>query len=112
MRSSYWTWWIILVGSAHHLWAGFFVLGQFGQAISPSSEVPSECFCWHLYQPPHTMLLQPQLACVTLKRQRAARGERAPRVPSIVDGFSRLPWLVYAGGTVAPDVCHRVLVAA
>ena len=38
-------------------------------------------------------------------------GERAPRAPSIVDVFSLLPSLAYAGGIVAPDVCPLVLVA-
>ncbi len=40
-----------------------------------------------------------------------ARGKRAPRAPSIVDGFCRLPSLAYAVGSAAPDVCPLVLVA-
>jgi hypothetical protein len=54
--------WIILVASANSLWAGFFVMGQSGEAISPRSEAPSDFFCWHVHQPPHDMFLQPHLA--------------------------------------------------
>jgi len=35
---SNWTWWIIQATSAKPHWAGFFVSGQSGQAISPWSE--------------------------------------------------------------------------
>jgi hypothetical protein len=41
-RCSHWRWWRILIASENPLWAGFFVSGQSGQAISPSSEVPSD----------------------------------------------------------------------
>jgi len=47
-----------------------------------------------------------------LKRKRTARGKRAPRVPSIVDGFCPLPWLGCAVGSVAPDGCLLVLVSS
>ncbi len=36
-------------------------------------------------------------------------GKRAPRAPSIVGWFSRLPWLAYAGDSVAPDVYRLAL---
>jgi len=39
-------------------------------------------------------------------------GKRAPPSLSIVGSFFPLPWLAYAAGTVAPDVCHLALVAA
>jgi hypothetical protein len=39
-------------------------------------------------------------------------GKRAPRAPSIVGWFCRLPVLPYAGGRVVPPVCHLALVAA
>ena len=39
-------------------------------------------------------------------------GMRVPRAPSIVDVFSRLPWLVYDVGSVELEVCHLVLAAA
>jgi len=58
------------------------------------------------------MTLQPHLASVALKRKPAARGERAPRAPSIVDVFCRLPWLEYDAGSVVPKACHLALVAA
>jgi hypothetical protein len=41
-----------------------------------------------------------------------ARGKRAPRAPSIVDVFFRLPSPEFAVGTLAPDGCHLALVAA
>jgi hypothetical protein len=69
-------------------------------------------FCWHLHRPPHDMTLQPHLASVALKRKPAARGKRAPRAPSIVGWFCRLPELPYAVDSVAPDVCHLFLEAA
>jgi hypothetical protein len=37
---------------------------------------------------------------------------RAPRAPSIVGWFCRLPSLAYAAGSVAPPVCYLALVAA
>jgi hypothetical protein len=58
------------------------------------------------------MTLQPHLASGALKRKAAAMGMRVPRAPSIVDVFSRLPWLVYAVGSVELEVCHLVLAAA
>ena len=39
-------------------------------------------------------------------------GKRAPPSLSIVGWFFRLPWLEYAAGSVAPDVCLLVLEAA
>jgi hypothetical protein len=58
------------------------------------------------------MTRQPHLASVALKRKPAAMGMKAPRAPSIVDGFCRLPWLEYAVGSVAPVAYHLALVAA
>src|SRR5215472_13634187 len=49
---------------------------------------------------------------MALKRKPAARGTRAPRVPSIVDWFSQLPWLAFVAGSGAPDVCPLALAAA
>src|SRR5262249_42977853 len=86
-------WWILQAASANPLRAGFFVSGQSGQTISPWREAPFDFFCWHIQQP-HSVR-EP------LKRKLAARGERAPRAPSIVDGFSRLPWQGFVGGLVA-----------
>jgi hypothetical protein len=54
----------------------------------------------------------PHQACVSLKRKSAARGMRAPRAPSIVDGFCPLPSPESVAGSVAPIVCPLVLVAA
>ncbi len=80
--------------------------------ISPWSEAPSDFFCWHIHQLLRDMTRQPHLASVALKRKPLAMGMKAPRAPSIVDGFCWLPELPYAGGLVAPLACHLVLVAA
>src|SRR5579863_2031670 len=58
------------------------------------------------------MTQQPHLTSVALKWKPVARGKRAPRASSIVDGFCRLPSLVSAADSVEPDVCHHVLAAA
>ncbi|SRR6266849_91331 len=89
-----------------------FIIGQTGLTTSSRGEAPFECFCWHLHRLPRDRILLPHLTCVTLKRKPAARGTRAPRLPSIVDGFSRLPWLVFAADSVVPEDCHLALVAA
>ena len=47
-----------------------------------------------------------------LKRKPLARGKRAPREPSIVDGFCRLPSPASVVGSIAPDGCPLVLEAA
>ena len=39
-------------------------------------------------------------------------GTRAPNAPSIIDGFSRLPWQGFAADSVAPPACHLARVAA
>jgi len=39
-------------------------------------------------------------------------GMRAPRAPSIVDGFSLLPELLSVAGSVAPDICLLARAAA
>src|SRR5215467_679433 len=51
------------------------------------------------------MTLHPHLALEPFKRKQAARGTRAPRAPSIVDGFCLLPSLEFAVGSVEPDDC-------
>src|SRR2546423_6056127 len=48
------------------------------------------------------MTLHPHQPCVALKRKPAARGKRAPRMPSIVDVFYRLPSPEFAADSVAP----------
>jgi len=58
------------------------------------------------------MILHPHLAIEALKRKAAARGKRAPRAPSIVDGFCQLPWLECVAGSGAPPSCHLVREAA
>jgi hypothetical protein len=58
------------------------------------------------------MTLQPHLAWMPLKRKLAARGERGPRAPSIVDVLSRLPWQGFVAGSVASPGCPLALVAA
>ena len=89
-----------------------FVIGQTGQATVSWKKAPPECFCWHLHPSPCDMTLHPHLACEPLKRKPAARGKRAARAPSTFGWFSRLPWLGYADGSVAPAGCPLVLVAA
>jgi hypothetical protein len=39
-------------------------------------------------------------------------GTRAPRMPSIVEGFCRLPSPVFAAESVAPAACHLAHAAA
>ncbi len=85
---------------------------QSRQAFSSRSEAPSEFFCSHIHPSPCDMTQQPHLALVPLKRELAARGKRAPRVPSIVGWFSLLPELRYDADSVAPPGCHLALVAA
>jgi hypothetical protein len=69
-------------------------------------EAPSEFFCWHLHWLPRDMTLQALLASVAFKQKPTAMGMRVPRVPSIVDVFSRLPLPEFAADNVAPPVCH------
>jgi hypothetical protein len=75
-------------------------------------EAPSEFFCWHLHWLPRDMTLQALLASVAFKQKPTAMGMRVPRVPSIVDVFSRLPLPEFAADNVAPPVCHLALAAA
>jgi hypothetical protein len=105
-------WWIIRSATMNAFRVGFFIIGQSRQAFFSRSEAPSECFCWHMYQSTRDMTLHPPLALVALNRKPAARGKRAPRAPSIVDVFCRLPSPEFAGGSVAQSVCHLALVAA
>src|SRR5947199_10431883 len=69
----------------------FFIIGQSKQAFFSQREPPFEFCSWHMYETPRDMTLHPPLALVPLKRKPAARGRRAPRAPSIVDGFCRQP---------------------
>nr|HET6904708.1 hypothetical protein [Ktedonobacteraceae bacterium] len=62
--------------------------------------------------PKQSTTLQLHLAVAALKRKPLARGKRAPREPSNVGWFSRLPWLASVAGSVALAVCHLALVAA
>src|SRR5437016_2056106 len=80
--------------------------------ISPWSEAPSDFFCWHIHQLLRDMTRQPHLASVALKRKPAAMGMKAPRAPSIVDGFCQLPSQESVDGSVGPIVCPLVLAAA
>ena len=90
----------------------FCVMRQSKQDFSSRSEAPFECFCEHIHQTPRDLTLHPYLALVPLKRKSATRDKRAPRAPSIVGWFFRLPWLEFAGGLVVPPASHRALVAA
>src|SRR5215472_13812812 len=58
------------------------------------------------------MTLLPHQAFVALKRERAARGKRAPPELSIVDGFCRQPSPVYGADSVGQAACPLVLAAA
>ena len=90
----------------------FFIMVQSRQATFSCKKAPSIDFCSHFPPPPHGMILRPHLAVVALKRKLAARGKRAPRAPSIVGWFFRLPWLEFAADSVAPPVCPLALEAA
>jgi hypothetical protein len=105
-------WWINHPALYKPTWGRFVAILQSREAFTSQSEPPSECFCGHLHRRPPDMTLRPHQACVALKRKPLARGTRAPRLPSIVDGFCRPPWLGYAGDSVAPDGCPLVLAAA
>ncbi len=69
-----------------------------------------------LLRAPSPLCPQPETAphgvWMPLKHTPLARGTRAPRLSSIVDGFSPLPSLEYAAGSAVPDVCLLVLAAA
>ena len=54
----------------------------------------------------------PHLASMPLKRKAVTRDKRAPRAPTIVDGFCQLPWLECVAGSVAPPSCPLVREAA
>jgi hypothetical protein len=88
----------------------FFAMRQSGQAASAWSETHPTSSADSFTH--HATTLYPHLAFLALKRRPVARGKRAPREPSIVGWFFPLPWLAYAAGTVAPDVCPLVLQAA
>jgi hypothetical protein len=105
-------WWRIQIASVHPLWAGFFAMGQSGQATFSRSKTPSDIFCLHIPHPLHDMTLLPHQACVALKRKPVARDTRAPRVSSIVGSFFPPPWQESVADSVAPAVCHLALVAA
>ncbi len=94
------------------IWGRFFVMRQSSWAFSSQSKVPSELFCGYLQRLPRDMTLLPHLAYMALKRKPTARGTRAPRAPSIVGRFCRLPELRCAVGSVALAVCPLVLAAA
>ncbi len=89
-----------------------FFIEQSRQAISSRGQALSECFCWHLHQLSRDMTLHSQLASLAFKRKPATMGKRAPRAPSIVCWFSRLPWLAPGADSVALAVGHLALVAA
>ena len=111
-RCCHWTWWINQSPPANPFQAGFFISGQSGQAISPRNEAPSDFCCLHFHPLPRDMTLLPYQACVALKRKRAAMGKRAARMPSIVDGFYRLPSPVFAADSVGPAACTLARAAA
>jgi hypothetical protein len=66
----------------------------------------------HVHRPLQHMRRQLHLTFMALKRKPAARGKRAPHAPSIVGWFCQLPLQASAAGSVAPNVCPFVLVAA
>jgi hypothetical protein len=90
----------------------FFVSGQSEQATSSWSGAPSDFFCWHLHPSARDMTPQLHLIFLALKRKAAARGKRAPRAPSIVDVFCRLPSQGFVADSVARAVCPLVREAA
>jgi hypothetical protein len=105
-------WWINRPALCKPTSGQFLVMSRPRQAFSSQSEAPSECFCGHLHRSPRDMILHPDLAWMPLKRKPAARGTRAPRLPSIVGWLCRLPSPASVVGTVAPDGYPLVLVAA
>jgi hypothetical protein len=105
-------WWINRPALCKPTSGQFLVIWQSRQAFSSQSEAPSECFCGHFHRSPRDMILHPHLAWMPLKQKPAARGTRAPRLPSIVGWFCRLPEPSSVVGTVAPEGYPLVLVAA
>jgi hypothetical protein len=101
-RYSHRTWWINPSPPANPFHTVFFISEQSGQAISPRNEAPSYFCCWHFPRLARDMTLLPHQPCLALKRKRAARGKRATRMPSILDGFCRLPEPPFAAESVGP----------
>src|SRR5258706_16445809 len=58
------------------------------------------------------MIQHPLLASMPLKRERTARGARAPRASSSVDGFCQQPSPEFAADSVVPPICHLARAAA
>ncbi len=110
-RYSHWIWWINQPALCKPTSGRFLVMRQSRGAFPAQSEAPFEFFCWQLHHLPHDMTPQLHLISLALKGKRSARGERAPRALSIVDGFCRLPSLEFAAGSVEPAGCPLVLVA-
>jgi hypothetical protein len=88
------------------------VIGPSGQAFSSQSEAPIPVLLLAHAAASRDMILHPHLAWMPLKRKAKARGKRAPRAPSILGSFCRLPELPSVGGRVAPEECHLARVAA
>jgi hypothetical protein len=88
------------------------VTKQSRQPFSSQSEVPIRALLRvpSPLSPRHETA--PHSASMPLKRKAAAKGKRALRAPSIVDGFCQLPELPFSVGSVVPPACHLVLVAA
>jgi len=105
-------WWINRSPSTNPFRAGFFVIGQSGQATSSWREAPCECCCRPFHPSACDMARHPQQAFLALKREPVAMGTRALRAPSTVGWFCWLPELSSGAESVAPNVCLLALVAA
>ena len=86
--------------------------GQSGKASSSQSEAFTRVLLLAHAAASRDKILHLHLAAMPLKRKAAARGKRAPHMPSIADEFCRLPSPVCAVGNVVLDGCHLVLAAA
>src|SRR5215472_8620678 len=83
LRCSHRTEWIIRSTSAIPFQAGFFVIGQSGQAISSRNEPPSERFCRHLHPSPNDMRHHPiWLHCLSSASLRQPAREHLTSSPS------------------------------
>jgi hypothetical protein len=108
---SHWTWWINHPSLSRSPSDRILMMRQPRQACPSQREAPSELFCGYLHPFPHHVI-QLLLASRSLKRKAAARGRRAPRMLSIVDGFCRLPSPVCAVDSAVPPIGLLVLAAA
>jgi len=86
--------------------------GQSGKASSSQSEAFTRVLLLAHAAASRDKILHLHLAAMPLKRKPLAMGKRAPRAPSIVGWFCRLPSPASVVGSVAPPICPLARAAA